>query len=158
MALRSKILDPKIAASRLEALCARSEQCTFDLSRKLAGWGVPSSEAQSILQSLEAQGFVDDARYAVAFVRDKYRFSRWGVYKIRMHLSARRISTADIESALRAIDRDEYYRLLLSALRARARTLSPEELGTPEGRLRLMRFAISRGYESALVSRAIREL
>ena len=158
MALRSKILDPKAAAARLEAMCARSEQCTSDLLRKLAAWGIASAEAQRIVQSLEAQGFVDDARYAEVFVRDKYRFARWGVYKIRMHLSARRISSSDIESALRSVDTDEYYSLLLSALRSKARTLSPDHLTTPEGRAKLMRFAISRGYESSLVSRAIREL
>ena len=158
MALRSKTIDPETAASRLEALCARSEQCTFDLLRKLSSWKVPSAEAARIVQSLESQGYVDDARFARAYVRDKYRFARWGVYKIRIQLQARRISAADISEALGEIDPDEYYSLLLSVLRAKVRTLSSADISDPETRLKLMRFGVSRGYETSLVGRALREI
>ena len=141
------------AKMRLEALCAASEQCTADLREKLRRWGVAADEAEAVIESLRSRRFVDDARFARAYVRDKYRFARWGRHKIVMGLRAKRISADDIDAALAEIDLDEYEELLTQLLRSKVRSgrLSRE---WPD-RAKLLRFAASRGFESSLITRIV---
>lgn len=141
------------ARIRLEELCVRSEQCTADLLRRLALWQIDSKKARMIVDGLVDEKFVDDTRFAHAFVRDKYRFSGWGRYKIRAALAVRRIPGDVIDEALGEIDAVEYQRKAFSALKARLASLSREDIDAC--RLKLLRFGASRGYETSLVMRII---
>lgn len=149
-----KVISPKQALARLQDLCARSEQCSADMSGKLYTWGIPSAVAARIIDLLKRDKFVDDSRFAAAFVRDKYRFSGWGRLKIARHLAAKRICSDDIDAAMTEIDPEEYSAIALKALRAKARTL--KEGNTFEGRTKLFRFAVARGYEVPIVSSIIK--
>ena len=64
-------ITPTIALARLQRTCARQEKCRSDVRRKLRLWGIETVEAVRIEQLLVANKFVDDARYACAFVREK---------------------------------------------------------------------------------------
>ena len=132
----------------------RSEQCSYDLRRKLFNWGVSADASDKIINRLIAEKFVDDERFSTAFVRDKYRFSGWGRMKIMTHLAAKRISKSVAENALEAINAEEYAEVALKALKARARAL--KEGNTYEGRTKLYRFGVSRGFETSLVSSLIK--
>ena len=136
---------------RLEALCARSEQCESEILGKLRRRGLCASDAARVLESLKSRRFVDNARYASAFVRDKYRFMRWGRRKIAYALSAKGVSQADIEAAM-----DEYRTILAGLISARARVMG-DEAYTYEGRTRLFRMAASRGYEADEIAAMVKK-
>lgn len=143
------------ALDRLETLCARSEQCTFDLRRKLYRWGVGQGDANRIIASLERNRFVDDARFARAYVLEKVRCSRWGRVKVRVGLMAKRIGRDIIDEAIEEeIDEREYRANLLEIMRAKRRTV--EDADSYEGKTRLFRYGISRGYESAEVVKVLK--
>ena len=55
--------------ARLTRLCSLREYCTGELRRKLSA--LPPAEAEEVLETLRREGYVDDARYARAFARDK---------------------------------------------------------------------------------------
>ncbi len=150
----NKKITPQQALARLQELCARSEQCSFDISRKLYTWGVAPEASDKILKALIAEKFIDDERFAKAFARDKYRFSGWGRIKIVRQLAAKRISGSIAEIAIGEIDEDEYEAIALKALKAKARTL--KEGNTYEGRTKLFRFGVTRGFEPSLVSSIIK--
>lgn len=140
------------------ALCARSERCRSDLATKLRQRGCPADEARQLLDRLEDEGYIDEARYARAFVADKFRFDRWGRIKIRHQLAAKGISAAVIAEALDQIDDDEYLAALTAFITARlGRSEEPgnEQAADPAGRYALRqkvaRAAINRGYEPHLV-------
>lgn len=147
-------ITPDKALARLEDLCARSEQSTGEAARKLAGWGVSASDAAKIIASLVERRYIDDRRYCHAFVRDKFRFVRWGKRKIYAALSLKRVDKALISEALDQIDEEEYYATLCELIAAKARTVTDAD--TYEGRTRLFRFAVSRGFEPTLITSAIR--
>lgn len=147
-------LTPDKALARLEDLCARSEQSTGEAARKLAGWGIPAIDAAKIMASLVERRYIDDRRYCHAFVKDKFRFARWGKRKIYGALTLKRVNKALISEALDEIDEEEYYNSLCEIISAKARTISDAD--TYEGRNRLFRFAVSRGFEPDLITRAIR--
>lgn len=145
-----KPMSADAALVRLEELCARSEQAVSEVRQKLFKWGIPESEAEKIVESLVDRRFVDDARFAEAFVRDKYRFARWGRHKIRLALIAKRIPRDYIAESLQAIDNQEYARMAFASVQSKLRSL-PTDMEPGEKRQRLYRFAIGRGYESSLV-------
>lgn len=141
--------------ARLEALCARSEQCSYDLTVKMLRRGLSRTDAESVLESLQQRRFVDDRRFASAYASDKLRFAGWGKMKIRMGLRAKRIQDSDIDEALAIIGDDDYFAKVVSTVRTKALAIG-DEIDTYEGRQRVYRQCVTRGFESALVARAMR--
>ena len=89
-----KEVTPQKALEMMAGLCAKSEQCPYDIMAKLRKFGLTAEDAGEVLDSLREQKFVDEARYARSFARDKVRFSGWGRNKIRQQLMLKRIPTA----------------------------------------------------------------
>ena len=133
------------ARLKAEAYCAMSEHCTDDVCRKLEQWGVPLAEFDSILEHLKKEKFVDDRRYAIAFVRDKYRFNQWGRIKIAQSLRLKQIDSEDIKLAMEEVDEAEYLDILTSVIRRKLPAV--KAVNDYERRGKLVRFAVGRGYE-----------
>ena len=150
-----KPISAATALSRLEALCSRSEQCTGEARKKLANWGIGYNDTENIIRSLVERRFIDDRRFCRAFVRDKLMLSHWGRRKITLSLIQKRLDRDIIAEAMDNIDETEYRAILKKIVLAKAKTIVDAE--TYDGRTRLFRFAISRGFEPALVSQIIRE-
>lgn len=155
--IRKKQVTADDALVRLELLCARSEQCSSEVMQKLQRWGVAVSDRSHILDSLVDRRFVDDARYAKAYARSKFLFSRWGRKKIRLGLIAKRIPRNLIDEAVsEATSGDAYIDTLRSLMRSKARQMD-RPLGR-EDALKVCRFAMQRGFEWEHVSRVLDEL
>lgn len=142
-------MKPAEALVRLETLCSRSEQCTSEVVTRLVKWGIGSADQRNILASLKRDRYVDDARYAVEFVRDKVLFNRWGRVKIKAALRLKRLDNEIIDEAIDSIDEQDYRQALVEVLQAKARSM--DEIESYESRMKLARHAISRGFETAMV-------
>lgn len=149
-----KKMTAEAAKLRLEALCAQSEQCSMDLRQKLYRWEISASDSEKILKHLTDLRFVDDARFAVAYCRDKCRFNHWGKIKIAYGLRSKHISSQHIQEALNAIDDDEYLQILENVVRVKAKSI--KDVDTYEGRTKLFRYVASRGFEIDLISDIIK--
>ncbi len=149
-----KTVTAEQAMIRLETLCARAERCTRELRDKLWQWQIPSVEADRIIASLEERRFVDDTRFARSYINDKVRFARWGPRKIAAALATKRIDSATVRTLIAEIDSDLLEDNLKDLLAAKARTM--KDPFTYEGRTKLYRFGISRGYSPEMVGRQIR--
>ncbi len=145
-----KVIPPEKALIRCEELCARAERCEHELREKMRTWRIDSRDIDAIINSLTTRRFLDDSRFARAFVRDKYRFARWGRRKIAMALKQKRIDSDTIDEALEEINQEEYTAVLRTLLKAKAahmdRPLSYDD------RVKLFRFAVARGFETQLIS------
>ncbi|MDE6410259.1 MAG: RecX family transcriptional regulator [Muribaculaceae bacterium] len=153
--IRKKPITKEAALLRMADLCARGERCASEIREKLRKLMVPSSTANEIIEYLEENRYIDDLRFAKAYARDKVRFSGWGRNKIRMALAVKRISSSEIREALDELDEEEYLLSLTKAAEAKARTL---DLTDYADRAKLYRHLASRGFESGLISKAIREI
>ena len=78
---KKKVKTPEQALAALMRLCARAEKSQEDARRLMRGWGLAERDAEGVLAKLVRDRFIDDARYAGAFVREKLRLSGWGEYK-----------------------------------------------------------------------------
>ena len=141
--------------SALQNLCVRREYCTSDIRRKaLDRCEGDKAMADELVASLKADRFVDDVRYASAFAREKSSLTGWGPVKIRFALRAKGLSEGDIAAGLAEIETDRAESRLESLLQNKWKTLSDD----PAGRLKLIRFALSRGYEYCQVECIVNEI
>lgn len=136
---------PEQALSSLMRQCARAEKCSGDALRLMRRWGVSESDARKVLERLLRERFIDDGRYAAAFVRDKMRFSGWGERKIRMALRTKGVATQHIDAALGELESVDNSRRLEEMLRKKAAKTTARDLYDLKGKL--VRFGMSRGFE-----------
>lgn len=140
---------------KLERQCARREYCSSDMLKKAAGLlDGDLTAAQELLDSLTADGFLDDRRYAAAFAREKSGITGWGPVKIRFALSAKRIPPEIIAGALEEIDGERAVQKLRKLMEARWKTLAGDEAA----KLKLIKYALSRGYDYDIVRTLAEEL
>lgn len=144
------------ARLKAEAYCAMSEHCTDDVCRKLEQWGAPLAAYESILEHLKKEKYVDDARYAIAFVKDKYRFNQWGRMKIVQALRLKQIPSVEINQALEEIDDTEYSDILMSVIRRKLPTI--KAVNGYERKGKLVRFAAGRGYEVEKILQCLKRI
>ena len=128
----------------LSLQCAKREYCVSDIRRKaLQRLEFDASAAEEVVSALVADGYVDDSRYAAAYAREKSVLSGWGPVKIRSALLARGVARDAVLEALEEIDPERAAAKLEKVLETKWRTLRDD----PQGRLKLIRFALSRGYD-----------
>ncbi|MBR0533324.1 MAG: RecX family transcriptional regulator [Bacteroidales bacterium] len=132
--------------SRMMALCSRREYCKSDIAAKISALS-DTVDAEAMIRKLCEERFIDESRYAAAFVRDKCRLKGWGEMKIRYALQRKGLDGDTIAEAMGEIDAEQQKERLAKLLQAKAQTL---KAATPEEkRAKLLRFAISRGFTYA---------
>ena len=150
----NKPLTPSQAMNRAAALCARSEQAPGDIREKLMKWGLVGEDVSHILLQLTQQGFLDEARYAKAFVKDRFAFNGWGRIKIAYQLKQKGIPCDVIDEAMTAIDETQYRERLTELLQSKWRTVKEREPRAAWAAM--MRFAVSRGFETNVASECVK--
>lgn len=136
---------PEQALSSLMRMCARAEKCSGDALRLMRRWGLSDADARGVLERLVRERFIDDVRYAEAYVREKMRFSGWGHHKIRAALRAKSLSPAIIESALAQLSPENNSDRLAEMIRKKAAKTSYKDLY--DLKAKLVRFGMSRGFD-----------
>ena len=141
--------------NRLRALCSRREYCVADVLKKAAdGLEGDRAAAQEVVDVLVNEKYVDDLRYASAFARDKSAIQGWGEVKIRYMLSAKGVPRDVIDKALEGIDHDKADSRLEKLLQNKLKSLKDD----PQCRLKLLRFALGRGYSYDEVNDVVNSL
>lgn len=133
------------ALSKVAAFCSTAEHCRAEISEKLQRWGIPYDAIDRILQRLEDEKYIDEDRYCRAFVNDKFRFAKWGKMKIAQALQLKKISYNTCRQYLNEIDDEEYLSILNGLITAKRKSVHAENEFELNGKL--MRFALSRGFE-----------
>lgn len=146
----------KEALYKAEAYCSTAEHCLSDVRQKLYQWGITSERAEEILSALVKERFIDEQRYSCAFVREKYRFNKWGRIKIVQELRLKSISSPDITTALNEIDEDEYMDILQHLLHAKQKTIKAHNDYERNGKL--FRYALGRGFEAKEIMYCLKKL
>lgn len=146
-------LEAKI---KLEAWCAYQERCQYEVTQKLFDWQFSEEQRDQLIADLISNRFIDEERFACAFVSGKFRIKYWGRAKIRQHLKQKRISDYSIQKGMKEIDPDEYWATLL---RLTARKMQDKKRNETiwQLRARVQRYLSAKGYEFDLISDALRE-
>lgn len=147
---------PKSAAQALQSLmrlCARAEKSSGDALRLMRGWGVPEGEREGVLAKLVEQRYIDDRRYAEAYVREKSNLSGWGARKISFQLRQKGIDKDIISSTLATLDNDAQFEQLTAKLERKMRTT--KAANNYELRGKLLRYGLGLGFDYEMTRSAI---
>jgi len=150
------LISDEQALKKLMQICSRQEKCKNDIHQKLKMWNIEDNSAETIIESLVNQNFIDEQRYASAFAKDKYRFNKWGKQKIRFQLSAKNISDSHIYTAISEIDEKVYFLIIEKEIAAKLRNTKAKS--DWELKAKIMQFAQSRGYEIEIVEKILNKV
>lgn len=130
--------------------CAMSEHCIKKVREKLIQWGTPNECIDSIIEKLLEADYISEERYAESYVKDKFRFNKWGKVKIQAQLKANNIPARIINKALENIVDEDYEKILDEVLDKKRKSIKN---GTDyEIRAKLLRHALSKGFEYDLIA------
>ncbi len=152
-------IKPKRTKSAKEALallmrqCARAEKSSGDAKRLMARWGVPAEQRAEVLERLIKEKFIDDRRFAEAYVREKINLSGWGVRKISSSLRTKGVANSIIEESLAELDRESMRERLEDKLKRKLRTIKYKD--NYDLKSKLVRYALSLGYDYDMVFDAV---
>jgi len=137
----------------LAALCAQAEHCQYEMVEKMRRWEL-SEEAQArVMQRLVAERYVDDERFARAFVKDKIRYNKWGRRKVEQALWAKHIDEDIRQRVLDEVDDEEYISVLRPLLKQKRKSTKANSDYELNGKL--IRFAMGRGFTMDIIKQCI---
>jgi regulatory protein len=143
----------KEAYLTLAALCAQAEHCQWEMLEKMRRWEVPEEAQARVMQRLVKERYVDDERYAQAFVKDKIRYNKWGRRKVDQALWQKHIDEDIRKRVLDEVDDDEYLKVLRPLLKQKRK--STKANSDYELNQKLMRFAMGRGFTFDIIRQCI---
>jgi len=136
--------------------CSISEHCASEVEAKLTAWEVSDADKIKIIKRLKEEDFINEKRYCTFFVKDKFRFNKWGKIKISIALKAKGLNKELIIEAISTIDDGEYEEMLASLLKTKLVGLKYEFEYEKQGKL--FRFAQGRGFENNVIERVLRSI
>ncbi|MDD3300495.1 MAG: regulatory protein RecX [Bacteroidales bacterium] len=138
-------LNKEMALGAMQRVCSGRELCVTDALRRLRKYSISQDDLSWVVESLLKDGFVDESRYAKAFVRDKVLLSGWGVKKIIWALKNKGIDKLVIDEAIKEITLSEepvrLEAILKNKLKSYRKTDNAKQLNN-----KMVRFALSRGF------------
>ena len=154
--MTAKPLTPDQVLDKMAKYCAYQERCVKDVTDKLKTYDIPEESKKEILTYLLENRFVNNERFAKAFVRGKINQSGWGANKIRFQLVRKGIAKELIDAALEEFDQDLYREKLITILKAKAKTVKAEN--DFQKRQKLAAYALQKGFEASLVFEVVKEI
>ena len=139
-----KEMTEQEAYLQLAALCAQAEHCQQEMRDKMRRWELDETVQNRIIDRLIKERYVDDERYARAFVKDKIRYNKWGRRKVQQALWMKRIDADIQQRVLDEIDEKEYLDVLRPLLKQKRKSIKAES--DYELNQKLLRFALGRGF------------
>ncbi len=139
-----KEMTEQEAYLQLAALCAQAEHCEQEMRDKMRRWELDETVQNRIVDRLIKERYVDDERYARAFVKDKIRYNKWGRRKVQQALWQKRIDADIQQRVLDEIEEKEYLDILRPLLKQKRKSIKAES--DYELNQKLVRFAMGRGF------------
>jgi len=149
--------EEKAILNKLMRWCSLSEKCAADVCRWFLQKQLPLDNLEKITGYLKKNNYINETRYAAAFVHDRFLFNQWGRLKIAAGLSKKNISQPIIDKAIKdGIDEKEYVNVLKNLLKKKKKSLGGKEIAIIKQKI--LNFATSKGFESGLVYNEIEKL
>jgi len=145
----------KTALNKAMAQCSRREYCCDDIRNKLTSWGISGNDSEKIIANLIKENFINEQRFAIAFVKDKFNYNKWGKIKISAHLRHQKIPGEIIKQALDSIDYDIYTKVLKDLITSHRRSVKSKN--QYDLKAKLLRYGLSKGFESSLLYEVLNE-
>ena len=148
-----KEMTEQEAFLQLASLCANAEHCQHEMLEKMRQWELTEAVQARVMARLVKERYVDDERYARAFVKDKIRYNKWGRRKVKQALWLKRIDDDVQQTVLDEISDEEYLKVLKPLLKQKTKSIKAES--DYERNQKLVRFALSRGFTFDIIRQCL---
>jgi regulatory protein len=143
------ILDKKTALLKAESWCAYQERSQQEVRDKLYEYGLHQNEVEDLLTTLIITNFLNEERFAMAYVSGKVNIKKWGRIKIKQGLKLKKVPDKLIQKALKSIDEEKYLANLVATAEKKLPVLN--EKNPVKRKFKLITFLQSKGFESDLI-------
>ena len=137
---------PDQALTELKRWCAVQERSHEEVKTKLIEKGVYGETIDQIIAELIAENFLNELRFAKAYVSGKFKMNGWGRNKIMAGLKQHKISAFNIRKSMETIGEDEYRELMTDTMMKKRRLLSVRGLTLKQ---KLFSYMVQKGFESS---------
>ena len=137
------------AKRNLERYCAYQERAYSEVIQKLTNMGMISEARDEVLLHLIQHNFINEERYARAFVSGKFNIKKWGKLKIKRALLQKGISKKNIEIGFTEIDYDNYINVLNELAEKKIKLI--KETNKYKRKRKLLSYLQQKGFETNLV-------
>jgi regulatory protein len=154
--MAKEVLTYLDALEKLKKYCAYQERCQMEVRKKAYSYGLSSEEAESVITDLIRENFLNEQRFAEAYVRGKYKFKRWGRKKLELELKSRQVTSYCIKKGMAQIEPAIYFSNLVHLTEKRL----PLTKGKNQAiiKQKLFRHLLGKGYEGNLIEEVFNDL
>lgn len=138
---------------QLAAICAQAEHCQQEMRDKMKRWEMAPEVQERVIARLIKERYIDDERYARAFVKDKILYNKWGRRKVQQGLWMKHIDDDIQQRVLSEVDDTEYLAVLKPLLKQKAKSIKAEN--DYELTRKLVRFALGRGFTYDIIRQCL---
>ncbi|MFB9051829.1 regulatory protein RecX [Formosa undariae] len=144
------------AKRALEYYCAYQERCHKEVQEKLRSMRMIPDAIDAVIVHLLTHNFLNEERFAKAYVRGKFKFKNWGRNRLTMELKRRQISKFNIQSGLKELDALDYYGVFDALAEHKCETI--KESNKYKKKKKLADYLLYRGWESPMVYEKVNAL
>ena len=148
-----KQITEQEAYLRLASLCAQAEHCQYEIKEKMRRWELGEEAQTRIMERLVKERYIDEMRYARAFVKDKVVYNKWGRRKVEQALWQKQIDDDIRQRVLEEVDDETYVSVLRPLLKQKRK--STKAGSEYEMNQKLVRFALGRGFTFDIIRQCI---
>ena len=144
------------AKAKIESFCAYQERCHQDVEKKLRSWNMDYEHSNILISDLISNRYLDEERFAEAYISGKVNIKRWGRKKIVQNLKFKQVSEYSINKGIKAIDQEVYWNNLMHLSRKKWAMI--KESNPYKKKAKLLTFLNTKGYEMDLMNDAVKEI
>ncbi|WP_316789901.1 regulatory protein RecX [Pedobacter frigoris] len=142
-------LDKKAALAKAEHYCAYQERSQQEVRDKLYEWGLWSNDVEETISELIQTNFLNEERFAAAYVSGKFNIKGWGKIKIKQGLKLKKVPDKMIANALKAINYDDYLKTILASAEKKLKTIAEKD--SYKRKYKLVNYLLTKGFENDLI-------
>lgn len=151
-----KAITEQQALIKLTALCSASEHCSQEIIDKMKRWELSDEAIARNMEYLTKNKYIDDARFARFFINDKIKYNKWGRKKVEQALWMKHIRKELSDPVFDEIEDDLYLETLRPMLQNKYKSIKAKN--DYERSMKLIRFALGRGYSIDIIRKCIDNL
>lgn len=146
---KKKRLDKKAALAKAENWCAYQERSQQEARDKLYEYGLHQKEVEEVIAELIENNFLNEERFAMAYVSGKVNIKKWGRNKIKQAMKLKKVPDKLIQKALASIDSEKYLSNLLALAEKKSLVLTEKDI--VKRKYKLITYLQSKGFENDLI-------
>lgn len=142
-------MNLELAIEKLKRYCAYQERCHQEVVDRAYKIGLYKEQVNEAVITLIQENFLNEERYAEAYVSGKFRIKRWGRIKIVRSLKQKKISEYCIKKGLNLIEETEYLETLQYWIERKEMEIKEADSFKKKGKIAA--FLMQKGFEPSLV-------